>query len=114
MRPAYAVLCAILALMVAVSSVTSAVAMAPDRDDMAAAAFAQVFGPIDGGICGDLGDHDHHCPFCHAVPDTPRITPTGLMFVMRPHDGWRQHRDLHRAAQARNSSHSPRAPPVSV
>ena len=37
--------------------------------------------------------------------------PGDAQSLLLPHDGWRRMRDLYRAAQARNPSHAPRAPP---
>ena len=105
-------LCAILAMLVALSSVTSAVAMAPDRDAVAYETLEALLGAVDSDLCGDKRVHDHHCPFCHGLPEAPMIGRAGRTFMLTPHGGWRQQCDLYRAAQSRDLNHSPRAPPV--
>ncbi|MEY8837641.1 hypothetical protein AB9K41_01235, partial [Cribrihabitans sp. XS_ASV171] len=63
-------------------------------------------------LCGTGTGEKHHCPFCHALPGLPQVTPVETEFLLVPHDGWRLGADLHRSAQARNINHSPRAPPT--
>ncbi|MFV0490392.1 MAG: hypothetical protein ACK5M4_01055 [Pseudorhodobacter sp.] len=65
-------------------------------------------GPDD--FCGDIGS-DYHCPFCRLTPDTPVPAPSDIAILLLPYDAWYQLADLHREAQARDHSHSPRAPP---
>ncbi|MAC78385.1 MAG: hypothetical protein CML66_10015 [Rhodobacteraceae bacterium] len=95
----------------AVTSVVSAAMMAPDRSDAALDAFAEIYGGhLD--VCGDMGGPDHHCPFCHGLPEVPAIGFDPVVFLLTPHDGWRRQQDLFRAAQSRDLNHSPRGPPV--
>ncbi|NIZ09270.1 hypothetical protein [Pseudooceanicola sp. HF7] len=106
------VLLPILGLFLAWASVVSAGMMAPDRSSMDRAVYEMTHGPLTAeDLCGTEGHGTHSCPFCHALPDAPSLRAPDLAGVLRPHDGWRCGADLYRAAQARKSAHSPRAPP---
>ena len=101
-------LCAVLLL--AYGSVASAAMMAPDRADAAEAQLA-VLGLSADDLCGTPAGHDHRCPFCHLVADTPVPVAGGAVARLLPVAAWQRARDLHRAAQARDHARSPRAPP---
>ncbi|MFC3613076.1 hypothetical protein ACFORG_04825 [Lutimaribacter marinistellae] len=102
----------LLVALVALSGAGSAAMMAPDREAVAFAAFSLASGGSEADLCGDRVGSEHHCPFCHALAraEMPAHHPVQLRLVA--HDGWRLAPHLHRAAQARNINHSPRAPPV--
>ncbi|WOI56097.1 DUF2946 family protein [Palleronia sp. LCG004] len=60
-------------LVVALASVVSAAAMAPERGDGKLAAYLASGGSLHD-LCADHSSHeDHHCPFCHAVPGPPTV-----------------------------------------
>ncbi|RVV98126.1 hypothetical protein EKE94_11790 [Mesobaculum littorinae] len=62
------------AVLVAVS-VVSASLMAPDRETLERQAVARALGTPIAEFCGVTEDgHDHRCPFCHKLPDPPRLT----------------------------------------
>ncbi|WP_353476246.1 hypothetical protein PVT71_25160 (plasmid) [Salipiger sp. H15] len=136
--PAFA---CVLALLLALTGVTSAGLMAPDREAAARLATELAFGLAPGDLCAPRDDqvghsghpghappgehgahaghephagHDHHCPFCHGLPEAPALSPGGREARLEPHDGWRQSADRHRAAQARDAGHAPRAPPTPI
>ncbi|OSP53445.1 hypothetical protein BV911_17985 [Pseudoruegeria sp. SK021] len=100
-------------LLLAATSVTSAAMLAPDRTDAAIAQLALLGLSVDD-ICGDPLTHDHRCPYCHLLANTPIPSPgefeTQLLFMM----SWKLSADLYRAAQARDHERSPRAPPYFV
>ena len=101
-----------LGLCLALTSVVSAMLMAPEQGDRERAIFVMTFG--EGDLCADHdghGTHEHRCPFCHATPQAPELTAPTLELAFAPHDLWRQGEALHRAAQGRNINHSTRAPP---
>ena len=91
-------------------SISSAAIMAPDRDDAAEARFA-LMGFSVADLCGHEAGHDHHCPFCHLVPEAWPPLPVEVTFPLLPFMLWRDADDLHRKAQARDHARSPRAPP---
>ncbi|WP_263762723.1 hypothetical protein [Lentibacter sp. XHP0401] len=97
-------------LLLAVASVTSAVMMAPDRNDVAFAQLTQLGLSLDD-ICGDFPARDHRCPYCHLLTEAQIPSPAGLearlLFTM----AWKLATDIYRAAQARDHARSPRAPP---
>ncbi|GGH45436.1 hypothetical protein GCM10011341_05290 [Frigidibacter albus] len=111
-RIAFPLLAIAVAMLIAVTSVTSAGMMAPDRGEVAIEAFELAHGTSVGDLCGGELPHDHSCPLCHALPDAPGVGHDSISFLLTPHDGWRRLSDLHRAAQTRNLHHSPRGPPV--
>jgi len=111
-RLAFPVLALAVVVLVAVTSIASAARMAPDRGEAAIGAFELAQGVVLGDACGADPSQAHHCPFCHALPEAPKVGHDGMVFLLTPHDGWRRLRELQRAAQTRNLSHSPRAPPV--
>ena len=100
-------------LLLIVGSAVSAAMMAPERADAAGAQIALMGMSVDD-LCGGEASHDHRCPFCHLVSDTPVPVPAGIASVLLPVSGWSQATDLHRAAQARDHARSPRAPPVLI
>ncbi|WP_238369519.1 hypothetical protein [Heliomarina baculiformis] len=97
--------------MLLLASVTSAGMMAPDRHTNAYEAFELIHGVAGDDFCGTSGHADHHCPFCHGLPESPSFGHEGELLLLTPYDGWLLARDLHRSAQTRNINHSPRAPP---
>ncbi len=102
----------IAAALLAVSSVLSAAAMAPDRDREALTLTLQIFGGTEVDLCGDIAPHhDHRCPFCHQLPfvETPKI-PEGSTRLALDHTQKRA-RDLVRGWQIAHSSAEARAPP---
>jgi len=106
-----------LGVLLALSSVVSAMLMSPDRASAGFEAYALVYGATPADLCGEHGGHaghDHHCPLCHGLPDAPDSARAERHSLLEPHEAWQRRDDLHRAAQARNPRHSPRAPPVSV
>ena len=105
----------IAAALLAVSSVLSAAAMAPDRDREALKATMQIFGAAELDFCGEISPHhDHRCPFCHQLPHaTPPQIPEGLSRLVLDHTQKRA-RDLVRGWQIAHSSGFPRAPPRNV
>ncbi|WP_243651898.1 hypothetical protein [Primorskyibacter sedentarius] len=98
------------ALLLAVTSVTSAAMLAPDRAE-AALAQLSVLGMNANDICGEAPGHDHRCPYCHLLADTPMPCPSGLETRLQSVMAWKLAADLYRAAQARDHARSPRAPP---
>lgn len=100
-----------LAVLLVATGVGTAKRMTPDPADLALAAFVLAHGDTNPDLCGNDRAHAPHCPFCHGLPGAPEIRPSGLATLLVPQDGWVQLHDLERAAQARNSNHSPRAPP---
>ncbi|MBE9640019.1 hypothetical protein [Salipiger mangrovisoli] len=138
-RRALPALACVLAVLLAVTGVTSAGLMAPDRAVAARLATERAFGLAPGDLCAPQSDdrghsghgghselsaqadpashgehpaHDHPCPFCHGLPGAPRLAHDGHGSLLIPQDGWRQSADRHRAAQSRDAHHSPRAPPA--
>ncbi|MDO6730423.1 hypothetical protein Q4577_10355 [Marinovum sp. 2_MG-2023] len=95
----------------AVSSVTSAGLLAPDRNDAALAEATAIFGALPGDYCGTEGHHEHNCPYCNLLPTAPTTDLPSLTAVLTPHSAWQMLADLTRKAQARNPHHSARAPP---
>ncbi|WP_089273319.1 hypothetical protein [Puniceibacterium sediminis] len=62
------------AFMLAVLSVFSAHHLAPDREDVARLDAFHAMGILAEDLCGlDGAEHDHRCPFCHKLPEAPRI-----------------------------------------
>lgn len=112
-RSALAVLLS-LGVLLALSSVVSAALMAPDRGSARLERHVLTYGSDPADLCGEHAGHEHHCPLCHGLPEAPESVRTQREVLLEPHDGWLLRDDLHRAAQARNLCHSPRAPPVSV
>ncbi|MCA0994873.1 hypothetical protein [Alloyangia pacifica] len=104
----------ILAGLLALTSATSAAMMAPDRGSAALEALELTVGMLHGDGCGSGGAHEHHCPFCHGLPNAPVLSRHDCSQLLVPHESWRQGADLLREAQARNINHSPRAPPVAL
>ncbi|MCQ0094198.1 hypothetical protein [Roseovarius sp. M141] len=111
-RPAATLLACLMAILVAVTGMTSAGMLAPNRADLALAASESAHGGLGGDLCGEGRAHDHRCPLCHGLPEAPAIGHSGVAVLLTPHDGVRRLGDLYRAAQARELNHSPRAPPV--
>ncbi|WP_156116964.1 hypothetical protein [Paracoccus halophilus] len=103
-----------LGVIMALSSAISAALMAPDRATVELQAYAMVYGSVLGDLCGKGGDAEYRCPLCHSLPKAPISIHEGRFLLLEPHEAWRCYDDLHRAAQARNLRHSPRAPPVPV
>ncbi|TMV10663.1 hypothetical protein [Arenibacterium halophilum] len=101
------------AILLIVGSAVSAAMMAPDRVD-AAEAHITLMGMSLDDVCGGESAHDHHCPFCHLVPDTPVPAPAEITSVLLPFAAWTQANDLHRTAQARDHGRSPSAPPTVI
>lgn len=101
-----------LALLLALTGVTSAGMMAPDRAAAARAAMEIAHGMSPDELCGSHAGHAHNCPFCHGLPGAPALSCDGQSAPLTLQDGWRQSADRHRAAQARDAGHSPRAPPA--
>lgn len=97
-------------LLLAVGGVASAARMAASQDDIARLQIAAL-GQTPDAICGHLTEDRHDCPFCHIDPQPPAPAPMQLLRQFIPWDGWRQQRDLHRHAQARDHARAPRAPP---
>jgi hypothetical protein len=87
--------------------------MAPDRTDAAATQITLMGMSVDD-LCGSGSGHEHRCQYCQLLPDTPAPAPGEIASVLLPFSAWQQARDLHRAAQARDHSRSPRAPPSIV
>lgn len=96
-----------------VGSLLSAAMIAPDRADLAEQQLT-LMGMTADDLCGTPAGHDHHCPFCHLVPDTPVPAPADVISILRPCSAWHLARHLHRAAQARDHARSPRAPPATA
>jgi hypothetical protein len=62
------------AVMLAAISVVSAHHMVPDRPDPERTAALQAAGALAEDLCGAAESrHDHRCPFCHKLPEAPRI-----------------------------------------
>jgi hypothetical protein len=102
----------LIALCILLAGLWSAAEMAPDHRAQALLAIAATYGPGDAALCGEEGGAEHRCPLCNERPDSPAVTPEGLAAAFRPHVLWRLLDDLHRAAQARDAGHAPRAPPT--
>lgn len=101
-------------LLLTAGSAVSAWMMAPDRTDAAATQITLMGGMSVDDLCGSGSGHEHRCQYCQLLPDTPAPAPGGIASVLLPFSAWQQARDLHRAAQARDHSRSPRAPPSIV
>jgi len=100
-------------LMLAVSSVTSAAMMAPDRTDAAIAQFVLLGLSVDD-ICGDSPAQNHRCPYCHLLDGPKAPTPTEVETRLLAVMSWKLSAHLNRAAQAIDHCRSPRAPPRTV
>ncbi|GAA6148492.1 hypothetical protein NBRC116586_15540 [Pseudooceanicola nitratireducens] len=107
-------------IILTIGSAVSAAMMAPDRTDATKATLAMLGMTLDD-ICSDHAhagqshdEHEHRCPYCHLLSETPLPTPVTIALVLMPFSGWQQARDLHRRAQARDHARSPRAPPVFI
>ncbi|SLN72406.1 hypothetical protein PSM7751_03907 [Pseudooceanicola marinus] len=100
-----------LSLCLALTSVVSAVMMAPDRASHARIVQAVTHGPLFADLCADQALPGHHCPFCHATPEPPASRVPARTYGFIPQDDWQHLKALQRAAQGRNISHSTRAPP---
>ncbi|MHA7827625.1 MAG: hypothetical protein ACX93P_08700 [Roseovarius sp.] len=109
-RPRYLFVLAIVAA-IALSSAVSAARMAPDNAKIAVAGMALLYGTPSVSVCGTTSSDEHRCQFCHLLSDAPQLAPEPLVWILRPHDGWRQLSGLARSAKARNINHSVRAPP---
>lgn len=101
----------VLILSLGLTGAASAGMASPDRNEAARTVFLLEHGANPADICGEDAAHGQHCPLCHGLPDAPSCGHDGIAARMIPHDGWRRLRDLHRAAQSRDLSHGPRAPP---
>ena len=77
--PARTLVALIAAVTLAVLSVVSAHRMGPDRDMLQRQVTLHVLGGTAAELCGTAdAAHDHRCPFCHKLPDVPRVqAPAG-------------------------------------
>ncbi|PJE31787.1 hypothetical protein SAMN06297129_1813 [Pseudooceanicola antarcticus] len=68
------VLC-LLVLTLAWGALLSSAHMAPSADEIARASSVLALEPGNGSICADgtEAQHAHHCPFCHALPESPAL-----------------------------------------
>ncbi|WP_139218740.1 hypothetical protein [Roseivivax halotolerans] len=103
------------ACLFAVLSAVSAHQMAPDREAMERQAALLAMGETLDALCGLSDDGaEHHCPFCHKLPDAPRITAPDnaarITRVIAHHLG----QDLVVGPQDIRAHAAPRAPPRSV
>lgn len=89
--------------------------MAPDREALEREAALQAMGASLEEFCGTKEDgHDHRCPFCHKLPDAPRVSaPDNGARITRVIEHW-VGRDLVVGPQDVRIHASPRAPPRSV
>lgn len=97
-------------VLLAAGSVLSASIMAPERSDAADMQLTMLGMSVDD-LCGGETGHDHRCPFCHLVSDTPLPEAAYVASALSPTEAWQRAGDLHRQAQARDHARSPRAPP---
>lgn len=111
MRRCTLVFCLLALLVLAAGGVASVVVTVPDRDDIARMQIAAL-GQTPDAICGDMADKPHACPFCHIDPHPVVPGRAPVLWRLIPDALWRQQRDLHRQAQARDHSRAPRAPPT--
>lgn len=82
----YRITIVVAALLLALTSVSSAARMAPsDLDTVEVAAFLAVGGTLDD-LCDDGQPHNHaeHCPFCNTVAQADLIAPTGKVWSLAP------------------------------
>lgn len=114
LRRTSAVLAFGLIALLGVTGLAMSAQMAPDRDRIALEQLERDMGVTVADLCGDTEGPQMRCPLCHGLPDAPECAPSGVTTLLTPHDAWRQSEDLYRAAQRRNLSHAPRAPPVPV
>lgn len=96
----------------AILSAVSAFHMAPDREALERQVAAQALGVTIEEFCGTIEDgHEHRCPFCHKLPDTPHLAaPDNGQRITRVIEDWRG-RHLVLGPQHIRAHASPRAPP---
>lgn len=59
-------------LLLTLGGISSAQMMGPQpHDDPQIAQLLALGGTLED-LCGDQPGHQHHCPFCHSLPDAPR------------------------------------------
>lgn len=108
-----AVLC-LLVLTLAWGALLSSAHMAPSADEIARASSVLALESSGGSLCedGTGGHHAYHCPFCHALPDSPdiQITPgvSRVVFALAGPTG----RLGLPPAEPQRRAHAPRAPPL--
>lgn len=100
------------AAFLAVLSVVSAQLMVPDKAALERQAVLLAMGASLADICGTGEEgHDHACPFCHELPEAPRVSGpkdgTPLAWVLERQTG----RDLVVGPQDIYTDASPRGPP---
>lgn len=105
----------LVACLFAVLSAVSAYEMAPDRGTMERQATLLAMGETLDALCGLSDDgEEHHCPFCHKLPDAPRIAaPDDAARITRV-IAHRLGHDLVVGPQDIRVHASPRAPPRHV
>ena len=117
MRPSSAnrILVALLAALLAVTSVVSARLMTPQAHDPAHAAYLQLEAYVHGDLCGieaPATSADHQCPFCHGLPKAPEVAWAGRILPIEAFRTRPALAHLLRGARDRDLSRSPRGPPV--
>nr|WP_325248090.1 hypothetical protein [Amylibacter sp.] len=111
-RLTYYVLVSCAAVMIALASITSATLMSPERGETEKLVTALAFGLTAEDICSEDGQHHNHdCPYCRLLSETPVVHPVQTASMLLLHDGWQRLADLTRRAQSRNLYHAARAPP---
>lgn len=114
-RLTYYVLVSCAAVMIALASYTSATLMSPERGETEKRVAALAFGLTAEDICTEDGQpHNHDCPYCRLLSETPTIHPVQTASLLLPHDGWQRLADLTKRAQSGNLYHAARAPPTRV
>ncbi len=109
------VLVALLAALLAVTSVTAARMMLPERSDPAKAAYEELATLLHSELCRAETPHasnDHHCPLCHGLPEAPEVAWAGRIFPVAAFRTLPGLAHLLSGARDRDLSRSPRGPPV--
>lgn len=111
-RLTYYVLVSCAAVMIALASITSAHLMSPERGETQKMVTALAFGLTAEDICSEEDQsHNHDCPYCRLLSQTPSIRPVQTVSLVLPYDAWQRRADLTRHTQSRNLLHAVRAPP---
>ncbi|SIO22010.1 hypothetical protein [Vannielia litorea] len=100
------------ALMLAVMGAVSAHHMGPPSEDAFAVAELRALGVTADDLCGPVdAGHAWHCPFCHKLPEAPRLAaPDAVQRLARVMPETRGS-DLLHGPQHIFSHHSTRGPP---
>ncbi|SET10751.1 hypothetical protein [Paracoccus homiensis] len=101
-----------LALCVLLGGLGAATMIAPSPDRQQLHSIQMVFGDQLGELCGTMPGHDHHCPFCHALPEAPVAQRAQVVTQFLPGNSWAILTDLTRDRAWADHLPGVRAPPV--